>query len=143
MLSDTVQIHMGALYRLMGVGSDGARGHLGWPKAVAVLLRWVVPTRAHVVGLSRGLGGGPGMQPRTLLHPGHTPKLAAVPPAPVGAGVCTGTGPAEGRSEERQPRVPSTHPAGAQATTALLTLQNPSEATGSCPGSGPITWTIT
>lgn len=76
------------------------------------------------------------MQPRTLLHPGHTPKLAAVLPAPVGAGVCTGTGPAEGHSEEIQPRVPSTHPAGARATTALLTLQGPSEATGSCPGSG-------
>lgn len=68
------------------MGGDGARGHLEWPKAVAVLLRWVVPTRAHVGGLSRSLGGGPGMQPRTLLHPGHTPKLAAVLPAPVEIG---------------------------------------------------------
>lgn len=51
---------------------DGARGHLGWPKAVAVLLRWVVPTRAHVVGLSRSLRGGPGLQPRSPASRTHT-----------------------------------------------------------------------
>lgn len=64
MLSDTVQIHVGALCRLTGVagGGDGAWGHLGWPEAVAVLLRWAVPTRAHV-GLSRSLGGGLGCSP--------------------------------------------------------------------------------
>ena len=60
-----------------------------------------------------------------LLHPGHTPKLAAVLAALTGAGACTCTGPAGGRSEEIQHRVPLTHPGRVQATTALLTLQGP------------------
>lgn len=82
-----------------GVTSGGQRQ--------AVLLRWAVPTRAHIG--CPAVSGSLGCSPDTL-HPGHTPKLAAVPTAPWGWCVHRHCAWVEGRSEEIQPRVPPTHP---------------------------------
>ena len=90
------------------------RRHSAVPAAAAVLLSW---------GFHSWPGQGKGCLRNTgPAHRGMSGVLMEIQPG--------------GRTPGSSHTAAPTHPAGAQATTALLTLQNPSEATGSCPGSG-------